>query len=46
MNEFGDLMYTRMIIVKNTVLYLRVAKRVDFKGTHHKKKKRDGHYVR
>ena len=45
----GNVMYSMMTIVKNTVLYIwKLLRRVDFKSSHHKKKKsvtmyRDGY---
>ena len=35
----GDLMYSKMIMVNNTVLYAWFAKKVDLKCSHHKEKK-------
>ena len=37
-NNFWGLMYNMVSIVNITVVYLTIAKRVDFKSSHHKKK--------
>ena len=35
----GDVKYFMVTIVNNTIAYLKVAKRVNLKSSHHKKKK-------